>query len=663
MLRALHITRSSERRRSGRPGVEAPEAPGGESTGEKELTAEEKLEAALRRSERNRDWHKLRSRARQREITRLKKRLAEMRKQQPGAPGSPVAVDPDEGDEGPYVPTPEDRAESAAEAKAFGQRLLLGTGADPSLMSANETLMPSGVVQHATERLELGVEIPANLAGGTVVKTLVEERTRYDFSLVVTRVELAVEKKVVVTNGERHVISASTSAFGPAGWGVTWNAMSTLAVLVSQFALPFNRLGVMFSTPEKRFNSATLSRMFLAVARWLVPIYLQLGKNLAKSTVLSGDDTRARVLEVTGYFDKLKEEHPTDKRIKVPDPPWAPYRNVAAAEAALKACAEIKRARTKRRRDGDREAKPTAAEVPSLGVLIGREFPFEAARRNGEGFKSSLNVSVISGRVDKEDPRSLIVFYRSHLGSYGNALEYVLRHRDSKDGTLRNLVTQGDLSTTNLVVDADLLRKFAISTIGCSAHARRPFANYEHEAPEYCGYLLHLFGGLAMIEQRLDVHGRNKENVLAVRGHEGREYWGEILALAKEMEGDWPSTSKLGAAARYVINHYAKLTAYLDDPYLEPSNNLRERMLRLEKLIERASMFRKSLEGRFALDVVRTVVQTAVAGNVPVQEYLEWVLSAEPAEVAESPSQFTPHAWARSRAADNPQPAPPLARS
>ena len=141
----------------------------------------------------------------------------------------------------------------------------------------------------------------------------------------------------------------------------------------------------------------------------------------------------------------------------------------------------------------------------------------------------------------------------------------------------------------------------------------------------------------------------------------GQEVW--ILALAKEMEGDWPSTSKLGAAARYVINHYAKLTAYLDDPYLEPSNNLRERMLRLEKLIERASMFRKSLEGRFALDVVRTVVQTAVAGNVPVQEYLEWVLSAEPAEVAESPSQFTPHAWARSRAADNPQPAPPLARS
>jgi hypothetical protein len=39
-----------------------------------------------------------------------------------------------------------------------------------------------------------------------------------------------------------------------------------------------------------------------------------------------------------------------------------------------------------------------------------------------------------------------------------------------------------------------------------------------------------------------------------------------------------------------------------------------------EKLIEESSMFRKTLQGRFALDIIRTVLQTAVAAGVPVHE-------------------------------------------
>lgn len=73
---------------------------------------------------------------------------------------------------------------------------------------------------------------------------------------------------------------------------------------------------------------------------------------------------------------------------------------------------------------------------------------------------------------------------------------------------------------------------------------------------------------------------------------------------------------------RYILKHYDKLTKYLDDPRLEPTNNMRERLLRMEKLIEKRSMFRKRLEGRFVLDIVRTVLQTAVASGVPVQDYL-----------------------------------------
>jgi hypothetical protein len=214
------------------------------------------------------------------------------------------------------------------------------------------------------------------------------------------------------------------------------------------------------------------------------------------------------------------------------------------------------------------------------------------------------------------------------------------------------LTLQADLSTTNLVNDPELLKRYIIRLIGCTAHARRPFALYEHEDPVNCSYMLHLFKGLAIHEQRLDVHGRNRENVLAVRQVDSRELWEEIRELATDMADKWSKATKLGTGARYILNHYDELTAYLDDPRLEPSNNLRERMLRTEKLIEASSMFRRTLEGRFALDVVRTVMQTAVAAGVPVHAYLEFVLRADAEEIAAHPERFTPRAWAASREAE-----------
>lgn len=140
--------------------------------------------------------------------------------------------------------------------------------------------------------------------------------------------------------------------------------------------------------------------------------------------------------------------------------------------------------------------------------------------------------------------------------------------------------------------------------------------------------------------------GRNRSNVLAVRGTDSRATWQELRELAELMTKKWSASTKLGAAARYLIRHYDKLTAYLDDPRLELTNNFSERMLRLEKLIESASLFRRTLEGRFALDIMRSVLQTAVAAGLSPDQYLLEVLRAEPEEVAQNPELFTPLAVA-----------------
>jgi hypothetical protein len=639
LRRALRITPSSEKRKSGSPLATLP--PNKPACAKGEL---ERLEERIERTRQLCSWHDLQKERRDKEITRLEERLTKMRMKETDKTGQEEIMESTRLED--IAPTSEEQAKADAAADRFVEHVLRGNGPDPAMKSVNETLMPAGAVLANEQYVSLPATLPPDLADATVVETLHEQRVRHDFSMSLTRIELDVEKKVVVDQeGERHVVTASTTEYGPPRYSVTWQALATLAVLVAQFALPFNRLATMLSAAGKRFTAGALSRMLHYVAERLTPIYLELARQLADCEILAGDDTSCRVLEVSGYF-KSKDEQASEHKDQ---PPWAAYQTPSAAEESLRLCQQMQKLRVRLRQEGDRQATRTSAETPSLGVLIGRRLVFESPRRNGDGAKESMHTTVISGRTSADDPRSLTIFYRSHLGGCGDLLESIL---ESRDPSLRKVVLQGDLSSTNLITSPELLARFDVKLVGCSAHARRPFALYEHEDRVRCGYMLTLFQGLAIHEQRLDVHGRNRENVLAVRSNESRQTWNDILKLAKKIADVWSKATKLGTAARYIIKHFAALTAYLDDPHLEATNSLRERMLRMEKLIEGSSMFRGSLEGRFVLDVVRSVLQTAVAAGVPVHEYLVSVLRTSHEELAKHPDRFTPRAWAAANLAN-----------
>ena len=641
LRRALRVTPSSEKRRSAGSAL-GKLPPANQSGG---TSARDVIEEKIARGRQLADWHDGLNERHNERVGRLEERLARM----------PIEkMNEDDKQDEDRIPelheielTDEQRARNKAVADRFVEHLVQGDGPDPSLMSVNETLMPGGSVLVSNEEVFVPAEVPEELADAREVKTLYESRVRYDFSVAVTRVELDVEKKILEdANGDRHVVAGSTLEYGPSRYSVTWHALATLAVLVAQFATPLNRLGKLFSTPEKRFTAGALSRMLHYVAERLLPIYFELATQLANAEVLAGDDTSCRVLEVSKHFAKSPEGS-DDPPPRTDEPPWSGYATPGAAEASLQRCEQARRDRIARREAGDRTATRSSDEIPSLGVLIGRKFRFEWPRKNGDGAKEAMHTTVISGRSVADDPQSLIVFYRSHLGSCGNLYESFLKLRDSK---LRAVILQGDMSTTNLVTHPELVESFDIQSIGCNSHARRPFALFEDEDPIRCGYMLHLFTGLAIHEDRLTAIGRNRANVLAVRGNESRKLWNDILELAKTMTKHWSKSTKIGAGARYIINHFKALTAYLDDPRLEPSNNMRERMLRMEKLIQGSSLFRRSLEGRFVLDVVRTILQTAVAADVPVHEYLVSVLRADADEVAANPQLFTPRAWAMNEA-------------
>jgi hypothetical protein len=592
LRRALGIIASSERRSSGDP-----LAPAAQKERKRPKNERERLELDIERHHWLLAWHKQLIKKHGRKLKATRNKLMRM----------PVDVELDEDERS-------DAEKAADEAEVLEQmaRLRCGGEAQPALQSSDEAFMTGSQV--ATVEQTLLLPAPAvSEQDGKVIDTIIDERKRFDFTFTVRQITLQVEKKIVEDrDGERRVVSASTAELGPPRYAVTWDFLTHMTVLVVQYAMPMNRLATLLSTDAKRFSAGALARLLLYVAQRFASIYVTLFDSLADATHLSGDDTSCRVLEVNRHFAQAIN---TDSE----PPPWHEYRNIEAAQALLQ--------------QGD----------DSLAAELASELGFEHARRNGDGKKKALHTTTISGRSDAEDPRSLVVFYRSHLGGFGDLLQMLLHKRNPKQTTL---TIQSDLSTVNLVADEQLRRRFTFRYAGCGSHGRRPFALYEHEDPVSCGAMLHLFKGLFIHERGLDLVGRNTDNVLAVRGVDCRELWEQINELAQDMSERWSRETKLGEGARYITRNYDKLTAYLEDPRLSLTNNFAERMLRMEKLIENSSLFRTSLEGRFALDIMRTVLQTAVAARAPLQPYLLAVLRASPDEVAANPERFTPQAWA-----------------
>jgi hypothetical protein len=628
---ALGLIASSERRRSGKPLEPFGTGPRPKPKSER-AEIEQKIARLNARADRHAEWE----RQQLAKAERLKEKLKAMADEEEKWPGLTVETPVDQ-----IELSAEEKAESKAEAAAFVEHVQLGDGADAALQCPAEALMSGSVVTTAEESVTVEAELPEGVSEENVVKTLTQTRERYDFSVSVTRLQLEVEKKVLVTDdGQRRVVSASTSEFGPPRFAVTWGALATLVVMVGQFAMPLNRLATMLSTSLRRFTAGGLSRMAHYVATRFLPVYLELCDELADSAIFAGDDTSCRVVEVSSYFRKPEG----DERGQ---PPWTAYGTAETAEETYAFVSRMREELLARREEGDREARGTPLGEPSLSLLIGRELDFESPRRDGQGPKQSLNTTVLTGRSADDDPRSTIVFYRSHLGSLGNLLEMLLRKRKS---SAREVTVQSDLSTTNLVVDPELTSRFEIRIAGCTAHARRPFAQYEDQDPIWAPYVLHLFKGLAMHEDELARWGRNRQNVLAVRDQDSRRLWEKIKAVMEKLVEVWTKATPLGAGARYILKHYERLTAYLRDPRLDATNNLRERLLRTEKLIEKSSMFRRTIEGRAVLDILRTILQTAVASGVPAHEYLVDVMRADPDEVAAHPERYTPLAWSARRA-------------
>jgi len=468
---------------------------------------------------------------------------------------------------------------------------------EPTYQRSGEAVFTGNIAQAIDESRRLSVDRMENFENPRGLHGVRDDRRRYEYGVTTKTIHLSVETVTDPRTGKS--VTASTDEIGPPNSQATWAAIANTIIAVIGYAIPINRLALMLEKSCPYFTSARICFYLKMSAELFLPIYTYLGEEeLPEADVLQGDDTKARVIEI---------------------------------QTALKDGGELK-------------DPPEGSLIAKVAAVFGRVFD----KKRGKGKKRSLNVSVVIGKSRAEDPRSYIFFFRTHLGTFGDLLTKMLESRSPKK---KEVTIISDLATTNLV-SPTLYEKFNITHAGCGPHARRPFWRHKKKDERLCYWMLSAFLVLEQIEDRIDELGRTRERILRYRQRYASKVWAAMRKRCEAvLRGEtvygyyWPKTSELYIACQYIVNHYDELTRYLKDPRLPSNNNLSERVLRWDKIMQDSSKFRMTEAGRLHVDILRTIVHTCSAAGIELKDYLLFVFKHRE-DIAVNPGKYTPYAYA-----------------
>jgi transposase len=187
------------------------------------------------------------------------------------------------------------------------------------------------------------------------------------------------------------------------------------------------------------------------------------------------------------------------------------------------------------------------------------------------------------------------------------------------------------------------LEGIKILLANCLAHGRRQFVELVESFPQECRCVLETLGGVyhydAMArEQKLGPDDR-------LRFHQ--EHSGPLMkGLHKWMEEQFAEhrtepNSGLGKAISYLLNHWRKLTLFLQQPGAPVDNNIVERALKKAILNRRNALFYKTVNGARVGDLFMSLIHTCELNGANPFEYLT-ELQRHSADLSARPEEWMP---------------------
>lgn len=162
-----------------------------------------------------------------------------------------------------------------------------------------------------------------------------------------------------------------------------------------------------------------------------------------------------------------------------------------------------------------------------------------------------------------------------------------------------------------------------IITVGCHAHARRPFAELAKLSNQsgLASEAIKFYRKLYAIEKEARESNYSSEQRYQLRNEKSLTI---LNTFKKWLDHHLPKTSeqgKIGKAIRYCVSHWDDLTSYLKDGRIEIDNNLIENAIRPFALGRKNWLFSGSPSGAKAGAILYSLIETCKANNIDPYKY------------------------------------------
>jgi hypothetical protein len=231
-----------------------------------------------------------------------------------------------------------------------------------------------------------------------------------------------------------------------------------------------------------------------------------------------------------------------------------------------------------------------------------------------------------------------IALFSTGVKHAGENLADVLRRRASELGPP---IQMCDALSRNLPKPLETL------LANCLVHGRRHFVEVADNFPEECRRVLEVLGAVYKNDQTAREERMSPEQRLAWHQEtsgplmEDLQKWMQAQLNERRVEPN----SRLGDAIGYMLDHWQKLTLFLQVAGAPLDNNLCERALKKAILHRKNSLFYKTMNGARVGDLFMTLIHTAELAGADPFDYLTELLR-HPEEVARSPGAWMPWNYA-----------------
>ena len=177
----------------------------------------------------------------------------------------------------------------------------------------------------------------------------------------------------------------------------------------------------------------------------------------------------------------------------------------------------------------------------------------------------------------------------------------------------------------------------------CVAHGRRQFVEVVDNFPEECRHVLETLRGV----YRHDALAREQELSPEDRLRFHQEHSGPLMKglhawmEAQLAEHKTEPNSGLGKAISYLLNHWPKLTLFLQQPDAPLDNNIVERALKKAILNRKNALFYKTVNGAAVGDLFMSLIHTCELNGANPFDYLT-ELQRHAEELKGNPAEWMP---------------------